>query len=127
MCNKNRKITEFDSIIGGNLKALRMRHNVTQQTLAKELDMTFQQIQKYEKGYNRMSASTLYKVAKFLNEPVDSFFYNDAEGQTGSNGNTPVFNKEFFELFDLYCKISDRKTQKELVRLLKTLANSFET
>ena len=63
MCNKNRKITEFDSIIGGNLKALRMRHNVTQQTLAKELDMTFQQIQKYEKGYNRMSASTLYKVA----------------------------------------------------------------
>jgi transcriptional regulator with XRE-family HTH domain len=67
----NRNINE---IIGSNLRYIRTLSGKTQTRLGKELNITFQQVQKYEAGKNGMSAYRIYKAAKFLNVPMDALF-----------------------------------------------------
>jgi len=62
------------SIIGENLKALRLSHGYSQRQIAAELGTSFQQVQKYEKGQNRIPVEKLYRLKFFLNVPYSSFF-----------------------------------------------------
>ena len=66
-----------DEFIGQRIRAARLAANLTQAALAERLGITFQQIQKYETGKNRISAPSLFKVARLLSVPVESF---DPEG-----------------------------------------------
>lgn len=63
---KNRKPTQVDSIIGLRIKEARTMRGISQVKLANSLGITFQQLQKYEKGVNRISASRLIDVARTL-------------------------------------------------------------
>lgn len=63
-----------DIHIGERLKAIRKKKNLSQSAIANAIDVTFQQVQKYEKGKNRISASKLYALAKFLKVPMTYFF-----------------------------------------------------
>jgi transcriptional regulator with XRE-family HTH domain len=65
---------EIDAHIGARLRAARLRSGLSQENLAGRLGITFQQIQKYEKGTNRISASRLLQIATVLNMPVADFF-----------------------------------------------------
>ncbi len=67
-------ISEVDKKIGAQLKNIRIREGLTQKQLSKVMGVTFQQIQKYEKGQNRITASKLYVVSKSLNLPIIDFF-----------------------------------------------------
>lgn len=66
--------TAFDRALGGRLRRLRLNRNLSQDELAKALGISFQQLQKYESGANRMPASRLKKTADILNSPVSYFF-----------------------------------------------------
>lgn len=69
MCNK-RTALEFDAQVGANIKAIRRLKRISQNKLAKKCSITFQQIQKYESGKNRISLSRLKQIAGALEEPM---------------------------------------------------------
>ena len=69
-----RRIREIDSLIGQRLRAIRLRRGLTQTDLGKVLDVTFQQIQKFERGDNRISGSQLYTLAQFFDVPIGTLF-----------------------------------------------------
>lgn len=69
-----RKATAVDRHIGKRIRETRLVHDMPQEKLAGILGVTFQQVQKYESGANRISASRLYEVAKALKVPVWHFF-----------------------------------------------------
>ena len=71
----NDKKTEFiRKVIGCNLRTLRVTAGKTQNDIGGFLGVTFQQIQKYEKGVNRISAEDIYQLAEFLNVSINDFF-----------------------------------------------------
>ena len=69
-----RRTTSFDKHIGKRLHAKRSELGVSQTALAGAVGVAFQQVQKYEKGTNRISAGRLWEVAKFLKVPIQYFF-----------------------------------------------------
>ena len=69
-----RRIKEIDSLIGQRLRAIRLKRGHTQRDLGEVLDVTFQQIQKFERGENRISGSQLYTLARFFNVPISTLF-----------------------------------------------------
>src|SRR5438128_1750245 len=72
----------IDKQVGERVRMRRIMNGVTQVELAHALDITFQQVQKYERGANRISASRLHRIAQFLDVPV-SFFFEDPSGSKG--------------------------------------------
>lgn len=71
---KKGRAGDVDAYVGARLKTLRLARGCSQEELARNQGVTFQQIQKYENGTNRMSAGALAKAAKTLGVPVQSFF-----------------------------------------------------
>jgi transcriptional regulator with XRE-family HTH domain len=65
---------QIDAIVGKKIRARRVAAGVTQDSLGKALGITFQQIQKYESGTNRVAAGRLYEIANLLNVPVTYFY-----------------------------------------------------
>jgi len=74
-----RGTTSLDKEIGRRLRQARLAENLTQDGLAKKLGISFQQVQKYENGSNRVSASRLFSIAKVLKLPV-TYFFDEIEG-----------------------------------------------
>ena len=72
--NKPRIATNVDIYVGERLKRRRKEMKLTQQKLAAKLNISFQQLQKYERATNRISASRLYEIANVLNVTLDYFF-----------------------------------------------------
>ena len=134
-----------DVYVGGRI---RMRRNLlgwSQEKLAEMLGLTFQQVQKYEKGQNRVSASRLWDFSVVLEAPI-SFFYEDMDKRVAKqsprmfsnpdaemvlNENTEVFNadplhkQETLELIRAYYKIPNRQAAKHLYDLTIALSKSL--
>lgn len=94
-----------DAQVGARLKALRLQNRLTQVELASAIGVTFQQVQKYEKGQNRLAASTLAKVAGALNCKVADF-YEGAEA-----GAAPELPEAMAELSALYARMAARQRE----------------
>jgi len=75
-----------DVHVGARVRMRRRYLGVSQQALAGRLGITFQQVQKYERGANRISASKLYDIARILEAPVSHFFEGLAEPVSGGGG-----------------------------------------
>ncbi len=75
-----RKTKILDELIGNKIRARRISLNLSQDDLAVALNITYQQVQKYEKGKNRVSASRLYEVSKILKIDFAYFFENIEAG-----------------------------------------------
>lgn len=83
---KGRVTTALDQLVGGRVRAKRLELGMSQESLASALGLTFQQIQKYEKGTNRISAVRLSQIADVLNTDFNFFM----KGLLPSNGVTPT-------------------------------------
>jgi len=106
---------------------------MSQEKLGESLGITFQQVQKYEKGTNRVGASRLQNISAVLNVPV-SFFFEDAPGEQGAesgsgmeeNAATYVVNflssSEGLQLNRAFVKITDPKVRRRIIDLVRTLA-----
>jgi transcriptional regulator with XRE-family HTH domain len=106
---------------------------MSQEKLGESLGITFQQIQKYEKGTNRVGASRLQNISSILNVPV-SFFFEDAPGENSgmaggmaeaSSSNYVVdflSSSEGLQLNRAFVKITDPKVRRKVVELVKALA-----
>lgn len=95
---KSVKYHPIDIYVGKKLRFKRMMVGFSQADLAKRVDLTFQQIQKYEKGENRISASKLYEIAQALNCQVSYFF----EGYNKK----PVVETSFFQDIPVSYKVN---------------------
>lgn len=127
----------IDVHVGSRIKLRRNMLGLSQEKLGDSLGITFQQIQKYEKGTNRVSASKLQMIADILNVPID-FFFRDAP-RTGKISPT---DKEIDQLSDDYLQflsssqgiqlnrafiqIKDDKVRDKTVQFVKAIAESYK-
>lgn len=93
---EERKPRDIDVWVGARIAARRMELGLTQSDLAKALGITFQQVQKYERGTNRVSSSKLWLTAEFLGLPLNALFpeHSDLEGDVEDlRAATPLVRK----------------------------------
>ena len=120
-----------DKYVGSRVRMRRLMLDLSQTELANALGVSFQQIQKYEKGANRISASSLQQIASFLQVPVSFFFEglsasNKVSSRTGdgrSPGNIAEFTStsEGLTLARSFMQIKDKKLRRCIVRLVEAL------
>jgi transcriptional regulator with XRE-family HTH domain len=99
---------------------------VSQGRLGRHLGLTFSQVQKYEKGTNRISAGRLYLLASYLRVPIQYFFEGLGEAQRAGNGSAYVKSAELALLDDAFQSIADRETRQTLLALVRSVAASAE-
>jgi transcriptional regulator with XRE-family HTH domain len=124
----------IDIQVGNRVRIRRMLIGMSQERLGDLLGLTFQQVQKYEKGVNRIGAGRLFEVSRILNVPID-FFYegvNTLLGQPGASepDGAPVMefvsSGEGLQLSLAFMKIKDAKVRKRVLDLVKSLAEEEE-
>ncbi len=118
---------ELDVRVGNRIRARREALRITQNRLAAQLGVTFSQVQKYEKGSNRIGAGRLYIVASYLGVPVEYFFEGGAapQGATAS-GRSMSTGGELALLRDAFLSITDAETRGSVLALVRSLAASAD-
>lgn len=131
MAENKKKPNPIDVHVGGRIRLRRNMLGVSQEKLGESLGITFQQIQKYEKGTNRVGASRLQAIASILEVPV-SFFFEDApggsaEGLAEDSSTTYVVDflssTEGLRLNRAFVRISDPKVRNRIIDLVRALAD----
>jgi transcriptional regulator with XRE-family HTH domain len=119
----------IDVHVGKRIRMRRLFLGMNQETLANALGLTFQQVQKYEGGANRVSASRLSAMADILGVPI-SFFFGDlpADDKQGSVEERETRERmerpETIELVRLYYAITDLNVRQSFLDMVKTVAES---
>jgi transcriptional regulator with XRE-family HTH domain len=129
----------IDRYVGGRIRGRRMGIRISQTKLGEAIGVTFQQIQKYESGANRVGASNLAKIAKALSVDVAFFFeempteflsgHNEsavpglADQPIASLDGNAMNSREAFELMHNYYRIPDPRVRKRLFQLVKHLGS----
>lgn len=125
----------IDAHIGSRVRLRRLTAGVSQEQLGAALGVTFQQVQKYEKGTNRIGAGRLYRISRILDVPV-SYFYEglgQTNGAAGPGGGDPgegseivdfLSTPEGFALNRAFNRIGDGPTRRRLVDLVRTIAEA---
>lgn len=109
-----------DAHIGRRIRLRRTLLGVSQQQLAAAVGVTFQQIQKYETGLNRMSAARLYDVARSLGVP-ERFFFDDLDGE--STGTTDDTKSESLDLVRAYWALPSPDMRRNVLELLQAIGS----
>src|SRR5437764_9567366 len=118
---RKRRATAEDVAIGQKLRALRLDRGLSQGALAGEIGVTFQQLQKYEKGVNRVSAGRLARIAAALGIPVTAF-YGAAQARASDRGFAYLNSAGAVRLVRAYAGIPQRGWKYALVVLAEALA-----
>ncbi|CZT34002.1 helix-turn-helix domain-containing protein [Rhizobium sp. 9140] len=140
MIENKKKPNPIDIHVGSRIRLRRTMLGMSQEKLGEALGITFQQIQKYEKGTNRVGASRLQNISAILNVPV-SFFFEDAPGDSGSGGGASgmaeasssnyvvdfLSSSEGLQLNRAFVKIGDPKVRRKIVDLVKALAADIDS
>ena len=127
-----------DIYAGAKLRTRRVMLGMSQDTIGKAVGVTFQQIQKYERGVNRMGSSRLYDFATILNVPISYFFegYEQAEDGSGEHHiegmadegalfeHDVMNSKETLDLVRSYYSIKDEKVRRKFYDLLRSMAET---
>ncbi len=118
-----------DVHVGARLRFKRMLLGISQAALGKALGLTFQQIQKYENGANRVSASRLYQTASILDVPISYFFEEIPSEITGPDkfsADAVVIDSQATKLIRAYVLVQDDRVRKSIRDLVKQLARGSE-
>ncbi|MCD2184204.1 helix-turn-helix domain-containing protein [Rhizobium sp. GN54] len=123
--NDENRANQIDVAVGANLRRIRSLRQMSQEALAAQLGITFQQIQKYEKGFNRISASKLVLTAEALECDLSSLFAGVADERHYDP--IPLLSMRAVKLAALYDRLSDEPVRDALFKLALTLAGDGET
>jgi transcriptional regulator with XRE-family HTH domain len=130
----SRKPNPIDAHVGTRVRLRRMLLGMSQEKLGEHLGLTFQQVQKYEKGVNRIGASRLFDLSRVLGVPVQ-FFYDEAPAELIDAPAAPGFaerptesyvieflsTREGLELNKAFVKIADSRVRRTVVELVRAL------
>jgi transcriptional regulator with XRE-family HTH domain len=137
------RASPIDSHVGARIRLRRTLLGMSQERLGEALGLTFQQVQKYERGINRVGASRLFDLSRVLDVPI-SFFFEDipapialhhrnpammagfAEGQEGFGHDETMSRRETLELVRAYYRIGDPAVRKRVFELIKSMAPNAE-
>jgi transcriptional regulator with XRE-family HTH domain len=123
-----------DKHVGARVRMRRMMLSMSQEKLGDALDLTFQQVQKYEKGTNRIGASRLQQISQILQVPVAFFFEGAPSAQIGghsegtSEAPSPAYVSDFLATSDglaltkAFMRIDDSKLRRRIVDLVEQIA-----
>lgn len=118
-----REPRSVDVEVGARIKFRRRAMRLSQTKLGEVVGVTFQQIQKYEKGTSRVSASAIVQISKVLTVPVSYFFDGKLSDQTGDDVVLAFVERgEGNELFQAFSRIKRARVRKQVVRLVEELA-----
>ncbi len=131
-----KKPNPIDIHVGSRVRLRRMMLGMSQEKLGEQLGITFQQIQKYEKGANRIGASRLQNISGVLNVPV-SFFFDGAPGAVSNVGGFAeasegsylvdfLSTSEGLQLNRAFARVSDPKVRRRLIDLVRTIAGEAD-
>ncbi len=133
----SRRANPIDVHVGSRVRLRRMLLGMSQEKLGEHLGLTFQQIQKYEKGINRIGASRLFDLARVLGVPVQ-FFYEElpvSEGDAVAGfGERPaesyavefLGSREGLELNKAFARIKDPRVRRSIVELVRSFAGDAD-
>ena len=124
-----------DIHVGARVRLRRTLLGMSQEKLGKALGLTFQQVQKYERGANRIGSSRLFQLSRILDVPVSFFFDEMAPETTRKADGMAEVNKQVFEIDKLsrretlelvraYYKITDPAVRKKIFEMVKAVGNS---
>lgn len=138
----SRRANPMDVHVGTRVRLRRMLLGMSQEKLGEHLGLTFQQVQKYEKGVNRIGASRLFDLAKVLAVPVQ-FFYDEAPAGTHGHAPEPMVgfaeqpgesyvveflgSRDGLELNKAFARIKDTRVRRSIVDLVRALAGEEES
>ncbi|MFQ5348268.1 MAG: helix-turn-helix domain-containing protein [Rhodothalassiaceae bacterium] len=126
----------IDAHVGSRVRLRRTLLGLSQEKLANALGLTFQQVQKYERGLNRIGSSNLYKISKVLNVPV-GFFFEDMSEDLAERLIPPdpeevfdmrqVGRRETIELVRNFYRIHDTVMREQILGLIRRLSGAKDT
>lgn len=143
---KDGRPSPVDIHVGARIRLRRTLLGLSQERLGDALGLTFQQVQKYERGLNRVGASRLFDLSRILDVPI-SFFYDNmpdqegytsspasaqrqvtgfAEAQAGFGSDEKVNSRETLELIRAYYRITDTAIRKRVFDLMKSMGPADE-
>ena len=123
----------IDIHVGARLRMRRVLQGMSQESLGERLDLTFQQVQKYEKGANRVSASRLYQIGEILKVPVEFFFdglpdpstLDAPEGFSEVASEVPLMDflssSEGIQLNKAFAEIESSEVRRKLIELARSI------
>lgn len=111
--------TAVDIHVGRKLRYLRMMRRLSQKTVASHLGVSFQQVQKYETGINRIAASRLFDLARFF-RVSPTFFFEELEGRHAGDGTRPEL--ENLRAVRYLSKIKSHRVRMHLLNLIREIA-----
>lgn len=131
------KPNPVDVHVGYRLRQRRVLVGLSQEKLARMVGITFQQVQKYERGANRIVASRLFELARVLDVPV-SYFFEDLSERAANERGTPaqvdqpyghdvMAERETLELVRAYYNIRNDKVRRRAFDLIRSLARDGQT
>jgi transcriptional regulator with XRE-family HTH domain len=123
----------IDRHVGSRVRMQRMLSGISQEKLGEALGLTFQQVQKYEKGTNRISASRLQQIAKMLGVPVSFFFEGAPSGEAAAVGfadaSSTAYVADFLstsegvQLSKAFVRIKNPRVRRRVIDLVEALAD----
>jgi transcriptional regulator with XRE-family HTH domain len=130
MPDRRKTLTATDAYVGERVRMRRIMIHMSQDTLGKKLGLTFQQIQKYEKGLNRVGAGRLHEISEILGVPV-SLLFEGLPGQESrpNQHSLPKYLVEFMgtthgqRLVEALGRISDKNVRSYLLQLAESIAD----
>ena len=125
----NDPIHPVDRLVGRRVRLLRKCQGMSQTELANAIGLTFQQVQKYEKGTNRISASKLFEIAQALNVEVAALFADATASNTGADSETEdsvVPSRTNLQIVRTLSQVRNARVQRKVLELISALAASPE-
>jgi transcriptional regulator with XRE-family HTH domain len=122
----NKTATKVDKLIGETIRVQRLSKGLTQQELGSKLGVTFQQIQKYEKGTNRVGSGRLYQIAEIFEVPVNIFFNVD-KASGSKRGPSPfdlLDDPLSVQMLHEFLRVGDKNTRRSLLTLVERIAST---
>ena len=126
-----KRANSTDSFVGSRVRIRRKMLSMSQEKLGEQLGITFQQVQKYEKGVNRIGASRLQTISQILEMPISYFFPQEpaAVGGMGEAAQSDyvsdfMMSSEGIELNRAFAQIKDPKLRRKVIDLVRTMATS---
>lgn len=130
--HRPRSAGKAEEEMGRRIRLRRVEIGMSQSELGDKLDVSFQQVQKYEKGVNRVGAARIEQIAKALDVPV-TFFFGNGSGGVNTKAKTEVESLLFMDssfslrLLRAYTAISDQSVQRHFVSLMESVAGIIPT
>ena len=125
-----RRRDAVDVLVGRNIRILRQDRGMSQTELARKIDVTFQQVQKYENGTNRVGSGRLFKIASIINVPITAFFEGANQVAAENAGTSPVAllaEPYALRLLQAFCGLDDMELRRSITEFAEHIVRGTAT